>query len=59
MRITRSLVDCYASLNIRSLKRISGHGHEIQTFRSDFETVFPGLGVGCCFPNLDFKQSRA
>ena len=45
-------------------------GIEIQTFRSDFETDFPGLGVECCFfyfgqanwrkiSELRFKQSWA
>ena len=45
MIITRSLVVEHSLTRMESL----GMGIEIQTFRSDFETDFPGLGVECCF----------
>ena len=45
MIITQSLVVEHSLTRMESL----GMGIEIQTFRSDFETDFPGLGVECCF----------
>ena len=67
MIITRSLVDCYASLNICSLELNLGawvlrYKHLGLTSKLTFLNVaFSTLDrlTGEKFPNLDFKQSRA
>ena len=51
MIITRSLVVEHSLTRIESL----GMGIEIQTFRSDLVTDFPGFGVECCF--FYFRQA--
>ena len=71
MIITRSLVDCYASLNIRSLEWnpwawVLRYKHLDLTSKLTFldsvlNVAFSALDrlIGAKFPNLDFKQSRA